>query len=48
MNKIENILKFGPEFNDPLDNLPEGVKEIHFSYLSEFNHNLDNLPTIDH
>ncbi len=38
------ILKFGPDFNEPLDNLPEGVEEIHFAHLSIFNHRLDNLP----
>ncbi len=38
------ILKFGPDFNEPLDNLPEGIEEIHFANLSIFNHRLDNLP----
>ena len=41
---IQKILKFGAEFNEPIDNLPEGVEEIHFAYLSEYSHPLNNLP----
>jgi len=37
------ILKFDAKFNEPLDNLSEGVEEIHFAYLSIFNHNQTNL-----
>ena len=45
MSIISNkILRFDADFNEPLDNLPEGIEEIRFDYLSQFNHRLDNLP----
>ena len=40
----QKILKIDKDFNEPLDNLPEGIEEIHFAHCSVFNHRLDNLP----
>lgn len=37
-------VKFGKEFNQSLDNLPDGVIEIEFVRDSIFNQKLDNLP----
>jgi len=40
----EKIIRIGAEYNEPLDNLSEGVEEIYFDNESKFNHPLDNLP----
>lgn len=43
-NNIKKILRFDRDFNEPLDNLQDGVEEIYFDFNSIFNHRLDNLP----
>lgn len=43
-NQNKKNLIFDPYFNEPIDHLPEGVEEIYFAHLSEFNYPLDNLP----
>ena len=43
-SKELEYIKFGQEFNYPIDKLPESVKEIEFVKMSIFNQDVSNLP----
>lgn len=42
-DNLEEIIFYG-EFDYPIDNLPNGIKKINFSFGSKFNQPMNNLP----